>query len=114
MLEDTVEYIEGEVIENTVPEATEEDVHKILKKLQEAERPLIIAGGGVIATHAQDLLASFAEKLHIPVVSAFRRFNILSNVHYHYAGWLVFGISKQILEEIQNAYVILILYYCFS
>src|SRR5690625_3431649 len=31
MLEDTVEYIEGEVIENTVPEATEEDVHKILK-----------------------------------------------------------------------------------
>jgi len=109
MLEDTVEYIEGEVIENTVPEATEEDVHKILKKLQEAERPFIIAGGGVIATHAQDLLASFAEKLHIPVVSAFRRFNILSNVHSHYAGWLGFGMSKQLLEEIQNADVILIL-----
>src|SRR5262245_11463683 len=50
------------------PKATRKQIEKALEMLNAAERPLIVAGGGVINADASDLLVSFAETLGVPVI----------------------------------------------
>ena len=52
------------------PEAEVEKVKSALQLLDEAARPVIVAGGGVTASDARDELIAFAEKLSIPVATA--------------------------------------------
>src|SRR5213080_52488 len=50
------------------PEATRLQAEKAIALLQEAERPLIVAGGGIINADASPLLVEFAEVIGVPVV----------------------------------------------
>src|SRR5215471_8232007 len=50
------------------PRATRAQVEKALTMLNESERPLIIAVGGIINANASDLLVDFAEITGVPVV----------------------------------------------
>src|SRR5580698_4530590 len=43
------------------PKATRAQIDKALAMMQEAERPLMVAGGGIINANASDLLVEFAE-----------------------------------------------------
>lgn len=52
------------------PEAEMEKVKVAVQLLNEAERPVIVAGGGVTASDARNELIEFAEKLSIPVATA--------------------------------------------
>ena len=52
------------------PEPESALIHKALKLLSEAQRPIIVAGGGVTTSQAEDVLVEFAEKLSIPVATA--------------------------------------------
>ncbi|WP_144461881.1 thiamine pyrophosphate-dependent enzyme [Siminovitchia fortis] len=107
MLEDVIDYPEGTVAEVIKPEAGDAAVEKVLAKLNNANQLIIIAGGGVIAANAQEDLAKFAEKVKVPVASAFRRFNVLSNDHTNYAGWLGFGSDSKLIEYIKGADLVL-------
>lgn len=44
-------------------------ISKALELLCEAERPVIIAGGGIVASGAMDELKQLADKLHVPVTN---------------------------------------------
>ena len=50
------------------PAATRPQIEKALAMLNAAERPLIVAGGGVINADASDLLVEFAELTGTPVI----------------------------------------------
>ena len=50
------------------PAATRKQIEKALDMLDAAERPLIVAGGGIINANASDLLVQFAEISGIPVI----------------------------------------------
>jgi tartronate-semialdehyde synthase len=50
------------------PAATRKQIEKALAMLDEAERPLIVAGGGIINADASSLLVEFAEVTGIPVI----------------------------------------------
>lgn len=50
------------------PRATRAQIERALTMLNEAERPLIVSGGGVINANASDLLVEFAEVTGIPVI----------------------------------------------
>jgi tartronate-semialdehyde synthase len=50
------------------PRATRAQIERALTMLNEAERPLIVSGGGVINANASDLLVEFAEITGIPVI----------------------------------------------
>ena len=52
------------------PEADSDQVAQALNRLARAERPVIVAGGGVTASDARAELIAFAEKLSIPVATA--------------------------------------------
>jgi len=51
-------------------DTTDEDITTVADLMQDAKRPIILAGGGVHASQAYDKLASFAQKYDIPVVSS--------------------------------------------
>jgi acetolactate synthase-1/2/3 large subunit len=51
------------------PEPDEAELKNLLLELDKAQRPVIVAGGGVRASRAAADLVSFAEALHIPVAT---------------------------------------------
>src|SRR5215475_3932686 len=68
------------------PTATRQHVEKALAMLNAAERPLIVAGGGVINADASDLLVEFAETVSVPVVPTLMGWGAIPDDHVLMAG----------------------------
>ena len=51
------------------PRADQDSVERVARMIAEAERPMLLAGGGVVRAGAADALRAVAEKLYIPVVT---------------------------------------------
>src|SRR3569833_408191 len=68
------------------PKATRKQVEKALEMLNAAERPLIVAGGGVINADAADLLVQFAEIANVPVVPTLMGWGAIPDDHVLMAG----------------------------
>lgn len=97
----------GLPVEVPSPRPIPEEVEKVERLLGEAERPVIIAGGGVIASHGERLLVEFAEKFNIPVVASFRRHDVFPNNHRLYAGHAGLGTFPSVLKTMKAADVVL-------
>ena len=63
------------------PGATRAQVEKALTLLNDAERPLIVAGGGIINADASDLLVEFAETTGIPVIPTLMGWGVIPDDH---------------------------------
>ncbi|MFB7663993.1 glyoxylate carboligase [Kitasatospora sp. NPDC056138] len=68
------------------PSATRAQIEKAIAFLQESERPLIVAGGGVINADAAELLVEFAELTGTPVVPTLMGWGIIPDDHELNAG----------------------------
>ncbi|MEU9117504.1 glyoxylate carboligase [Streptomyces sp. NPDC048483] len=68
------------------PQATRAQAEKALAFLLESERPLIVAGGGIINADASDLLVEFAELTNIPVISTLMGWGTIPDDHELAAG----------------------------
>ena len=68
------------------PAATRAQAEKVLTMLAAAERPLIVAGGGIVNADAADLLVEFAELTGIPVVPTLMGWGTLPDDHPLMAG----------------------------
>lgn len=68
------------------PAATRAQVEKAMTMLQEAERPLIVSGGGVINADASDLLQTFAELTGVPVIPTLMGWGTIPDDHPLMAG----------------------------
>jgi len=77
-----------------------------LQLLQRADRPLIIAGGGVLRSRSTDSLVAFAEQTGVPVVTAFRRHDAFPNDHPLYLGSLSIGAPTSTIDRARNADVV--------
>ncbi len=68
------------------------DLMKVFKALENAEKPLIIAGGGVIQANASSELIEFARLLNIPVVSSMMGLGAFPANDKNYIGMIgIFG-----------------------
>jgi tartronate-semialdehyde synthase len=63
------------------PAATRRQVDKALDLLEAADRPLIVAGGGIINADAADLLVEFAELTGVPVVPTLMGWGTIADDH---------------------------------
>jgi acetolactate synthase-1/2/3 large subunit len=70
----------------SVPNSNLHDVHRAAQLLREAQRPLIFAGGGVIAAEAWQELAEVAELLGAPVLTSPMGKGAIPADHPLYAG----------------------------
>jgi tartronate-semialdehyde synthase len=68
------------------PAATRKQIEKALEMLNAAERPLIVAGGGVIGADASELLVKFAETVNVPVVPTLMGWGAIPDDHVLMAG----------------------------
>ncbi|KUN89808.1 glyoxylate carboligase [Streptomyces bungoensis] len=68
------------------PAATRAQIEKALSFLLAAERPVVVAGGGVIGADACDLLTEFAELTRTPVVPTLMGWGALPDDHELNAG----------------------------
>ena len=58
----------------------------MLHFLAAAERPVILAGAGVLRARCSNDLVRFAELLHVPVIASWRRGDVIPNDHPLYLG----------------------------
>ena len=68
------------------PSATRAQIQKALDMLNQAERPLIVAGGGIINAGASDLLVAFAETVNVPVIPTLMGWGTIPDDHPLMAG----------------------------
>jgi tartronate-semialdehyde synthase len=68
------------------PTATRAQIDKAFAMLDEAERPLIVAGGGIINADAADLLLEFAELTGVPVIPTLMGWGTIPDDHPLMAG----------------------------
>jgi acetolactate synthase-1/2/3 large subunit len=71
--------------------------------LAEAQRPIVIVGGGAWNAQACADLATFAQANALPVGCAFRFQDLLDNAHPHYVGDVGIGINPKLGARIRDA-----------
>ncbi|HLR04084.1 MAG TPA: thiamine pyrophosphate-dependent enzyme [Virgibacillus sp.] len=97
----------GKAFHKSAPRPSKNEISHVTEVLKESKQPVLIAGGGVKCSRAEDALVLFAEKYNIPVIAAFRRHDVFPNDHKQYAGHLGLGTNPEILRTIHEADTIL-------
>jgi acetolactate synthase-1/2/3 large subunit len=88
------------------PEA--DDVRAVLQFLASAERPVILAGGGVLRARTSSDLTKLAELLRVPVIAGWRRGDVITNDHPLYLGMAGFGSPAVVRERLERADALLV------
>jgi acetolactate synthase-1/2/3 large subunit len=88
---------------------TDEDVRAVLRLLTGAERPLILAGAGVLRARTSTDLTRFAELLRVPVIATWRRGDVISNENSLFLGMAGIGSPDVVRERIEAADALLVL-----
>lgn len=86
-----------------------QDIADVRALLEKAQRPLIIAGGGLDVPGGREALLAFAERWNVPVAVSFRRQDLFPNAHPLYAGDLGLANPKQQIAAFQDSDLILAL-----
>ncbi len=84
-------------------------LRELSRRIESAERPLIVAGGTFEAHGGREALAALAEAWQIPVALSFRRHDLFSNLHPLYAGDLGLANSKAQIDAFRDSDLILAL-----
>lgn len=92
---------------HTEPEAS--TLNELLRRIEAAERPLIVAGGAFEAPGGRAALAALAEAWQVPVVLSFRRLDLFSNLHPLYVGELGLANPKPQIDAFRQSDLILAL-----
>ena len=91
------------------PTASVDAIEQVRSALVQAERPVLLIGGGGWTEEGSRALESFAEAAAIPVVTAFRFHDIYDNTLGTYVGEAGVGILPQVRETLDRADLILAL-----
>lgn len=91
----------------TAPDAG--TLRELLRRIEAAERPLLVAGGAFEAPGGREALAALAEAWQIPVALSFRRHDLYSNLHPLYVGDLGLANPKTQIDAFRESDLILAL-----
>ncbi|TSA16646.1 MAG: pyruvate decarboxylase [Betaproteobacteria bacterium] len=91
----------------TLPDAA--SVSELMRRIDAAERPLIVAGGAFEAPGGREALAALAEAWQIPVALSFRRLDLFSSEHPLYVGELGLANPKRQIDAFRQSDLILAL-----
>ena len=89
--------------------ASPPDVRAVIERLASADRPVILAGAGVLRARTSTELLRFAELLHVPIVSAWRRADVVSNDHPLYLGMAGLAAPPSVRARLEAADALLVL-----
>ena len=89
--------------------ATDDEIRSVIELLASAQRPVILAGGGVLRARTSTELTRFAELLQVPIIAAWRRADVVSNDHPLFLGMAGFGAPACVRERLATADALLVL-----
>ncbi|MEO6040291.1 MAG: thiamine pyrophosphate-binding protein [Croceibacterium sp.] len=107
MLRETVEAAPRPFVQRPAQAPRPEALAAIMALLRGAAAPVAIVGGAGWGAPARQHFARFAERLGLPVATAFRRQDALDPGSPVYAGNLGYGPSPKLVERIRSADLIL-------
>ena len=84
-------------------------LRQLREMLLQAQRPLVIAGGGGWTVQAAQALQRFAENWKLPVCNAFRFQDTFDNHHPQYAGDLGIAPSPKLSQHVRDADLLLVI-----
>jgi len=85
------------------------DVRAVLHLLASAERPVILAGAGVLRARTSNDLVRLAELLRVPIVASWRRGDVISNDHPLYLGMSGYYASPTVRPRLSAADAMLVI-----
>jgi acetolactate synthase-1/2/3 large subunit len=88
---------------------TDREIGAVIELLASAERPVILAGGGILRARTSTDLLRFAELLQVPIIAAWRRGDVISNDHPLYLGMAGFGAPSTVRERLERADAMLVI-----
>jgi len=88
---------------------TDTDIRAVIELLASAERPVILAGGGVLRARTSTDLLRFADLLQVPIVAGWRRADVVSNDHPLYLGMAGLGAAPSVRERLLAADAMLVI-----
>ena len=84
------------------------DIAELERLLGEAERPLVIVGGGGWDDEALAGLQAWTQAAGLPVACSFRRQDYIDNRCAHYAGDVGIGINPKLAQRVKEADLLLV------
>lgn len=81
----------------------EADLQTLRGLLESASKPLLVVGGSGWTAQACDALRDFAARNALPLVSSFRRQDLIDNRHENYCGYLGLGVEPSLAERVKSA-----------
>jgi acetolactate synthase-1/2/3 large subunit len=91
------------------PRPSDDQVRDVLQLLACAERPVILAGAGVLRARTSNDLVRLAELLRVPVVASWRRGDVISNDHPLFLGMTGYGSPAVVKERLASADAMLVI-----
>jgi acetolactate synthase I/II/III large subunit len=98
-------------IETSRPSQTrpsDEDIRWVIELLASSERPVILAGGGVLRARSSTELLRFADLLQVPIIAGWRRPDVISNDHPLYLGMAGMGAARTVADRLASADALLV------
>lgn len=89
--------------------ATDAELRAVIELLASAERPVILAGAGVLRARTSTDLLRFAELLQVPIVASWRRADVVSNDHPLYLGMAGLGAAPSVRDRLAAADAMLVI-----
>ena len=83
-------------------------MERLHHRLHEAERPLVMVGGGGWTAKARADILAFVEANDLPVCTSFRRMDIIDNTHPCYAGEMGIAPNPQLVERFKAADLVIV------
>ncbi|WP_103102972.1 thiamine pyrophosphate-binding protein [Pseudomonas sp. LFM046] len=108
MLTEVVEVADAGPARAIEPQASATDIQALGQLLQQAERPLMIVGGGGWNAGAVADIRRFAERHDLPVAASFRCQDLFDNTHPNYAGDLGFAAGPKLVQAVKDADLLLV------
>ncbi len=84
MIDETA--LEGYIPEKAAPLDIDNDLHRVVKLLKEAEKPLFIAGNGIKLANAVQDFYSLLDMAHAPVLTTWKTIDMFDEDYPFYAG----------------------------
>ncbi len=109
LLDEVVELEPVDAARPAPARATPDEIRSVIELLASARRPAILAGGGVLRARTSTELIKFAELLHVPIVAAWRRGDVVSNDHPLYLGMAGLGAPASVRDRLAEADALLVL-----
>jgi len=90
-------------VQASIASPSHEDVQSMLDLLGKAEKPVLLVGGPGWSETAREQVQAFALRNNLPIVSSFRRRDIIDNRHSCYVGELGIGSNPNILSWLRKS-----------